>query len=263
MTGQTPSADLFAGLDLGQLQDYTALAVIRRVERRGAPQKPEADGRPEAQVYSSHGRSEARKMGLRPVPSGTDRPRHYVYQVAHLERFDLGTPYPAIRKRVRALWKKMSTRGASRTLVLDETGVGVSVADEFQWSGIEPVRIWIHGGEKVTREGRRYRVPKRELAGALQMGLSKGRLQVQAELPHAETLRREMQSFKAKINPATGHETYAADWREGDHDDLVLAVAMALWFAKRGDAKPNSASTPMHRKSDRALQRFRRRYRGR
>jgi hypothetical protein len=36
-----------------------------------------------------------------------------------------------------------------------------------------------------------------------------------------------MQNFKAKIT-ASANETFEA-WREGQHDDLVLAVALAVW----------------------------------
>ena len=32
-----------------------------------------------------------------------------------------------------------------------------------------------------------------------------------------------------KIDPKTAHDSYE-HWREGDHDDLVLAVSMAAWF---------------------------------
>ncbi len=35
-----------------------------------------------------------------------------------------------------------------------------------------------------------------------------------------------------KINISTAHDSYEA-WREGDHDDLVLAVAMACWAGER------------------------------
>ncbi len=31
---------------------------------------------------------------------------------------------------------------------------------------------------------------------------------------------------------ATGHAQYAADWRSGTHDDLVLALACALWYGE-------------------------------
>jgi len=39
-------------------------------------------------------------------------------------------------------------------------------------------------------------------------------------------------SFKVKINLKTAHDSYEA-WREGQHDDLVLFVALAAWFAER------------------------------
>ncbi len=33
------------------------------------------------------------------------------------------------------------------------------------------------------------------------------------------------------------HETFGA-WREGQHDDLVLAAALAGWWAERGSSRP-------------------------
>jgi hypothetical protein len=46
--------------------------------------------------------------------------------------------------------------------------------------------------------------------------------------------REQMQSFTAKINPETAHESFLA-WREQDHDDLLLALAMACWWGSRLD----------------------------
>ncbi len=37
--------------------------------------------------------------------------------------------------------------------------------------------------------------------------------------------------MRVRITPKL-HEQYGA-WREGEHDDLVLAVAMALWGVKK------------------------------
>ena len=45
-------------------------------------------------------------------------------------------------------------------------------------------------------------------------------------------LKEELLNFKMKINVATGHDSYEA-WREGEHDDLVLAAALAVWAADR------------------------------
>jgi hypothetical protein len=35
-----------------------------------------------------------------------------------------------------------------------------------------------------------------------------------------------------KISLTTGHDSYGA-WREGTHDDLVLALACSLWAGER------------------------------
>jgi hypothetical protein len=35
-----------------------------------------------------------------------------------------------------------------------------------------------------------------------------------------------------KVSLDTGHDSYGA-WREGTHDDLVLALACALWCGER------------------------------
>ena len=46
----------------------------------------------------------------------------------------------------------------------------------------------------------------------------------------AGILMAELITFRSKITVA-GNETFGA-WRERDHDDLVLAVALALWLAE-------------------------------
>ena len=42
---------------------------------------------------------------------------------------------------------------------------------------------------------------------------------------------RELTTFQVKITPAA-NEVFGA-WRQGAHDDLVLAVAIAIWQAER------------------------------
>ncbi len=50
-------------------------------------------------------------------------------------------------------------------------------------------------------------------------------------LADAETLVRELADYRVKIS-ASGHDSY--DAREGQHDDLILAVALAAWTSERG-----------------------------
>jgi hypothetical protein len=55
-------------------------------------------------------------------------------------------------------------------------------------------------------------------------------LQVARGLPLAPVLVKELEAFQVKIT-ANAHETFAA-WRERDHDDLVLSVALAAWVGE-------------------------------
>jgi hypothetical protein len=119
------------------------------------------------------------------------------------------------------------------TLCVDSTGVGKAVVEMFRLDTLRArlVPVLITGGHEVTRGGRgSYNVPKKELVSALQSTLQGGRLTF-AQLPLRDLLIKEMHAFKAKITVA-GNETYAA-WRERDHDDLVLAVAIAVWAGER------------------------------
>jgi hypothetical protein len=51
-------------------------------------------------------------------------------------------------------------------------------------------------------------------------------------LPLAQTLVQELLTFRVTIDPKTAHDSYSA-WREGLHDDLVLATALACWWGER------------------------------
>ncbi len=62
------------------------------------------------------------------------------------------------------------------------------------------------------------------------MLLHGGRLAIAEALPEASILTQELTNFKAQIG-LSGHDSYGAgdDWRSSNHDDLVLAVAIAAW----------------------------------
>lgn len=67
---------------------------------------------------------------------------------------------------------------------------------------------------------------------SLQVQLQAGGLKIAGQLPEAKILVEELLAFKVKIDPKTAHDSYEA-WREGVHDDLVLAVALASWYAEK------------------------------
>jgi len=151
------------------------------------------------------------------------------YQVRHLERVR-NVPYPQIVDKVASMLHSPALESGA-DLVVDQTGVGAPVVDLFQQAGLYPIGVLIHGGDRVSSEGGAWRVPKRDLVGSLQVLFQSGRLKISKKLPLASMLQAELLNFKVKIDPRTAHDSYSA-WREQDHDDLVLSVALAAWWGE-------------------------------
>jgi hypothetical protein len=189
--------DYFVGLDLGKAKDYTALTVLER-----------------------HGEGRAA-----------------VFHARHLQRYALGTPYPAIVADVAAMLGRAPLKGRQPKLAVDETGVGAPVVDLFREAKLkarlEPIHIT--AGSSVNYDKGVNYVPKRDLVSVVQVALQTDKLKIAPALPEAQTLVRELQNFQVKITEAA-NDTYGA-WREGTHDDLVLAVALALWCGMRPAGK--------------------------
>jgi hypothetical protein len=147
----------------------------------------------------------------------------------------LGTKYTDIVRSVRGLLSRepFRRRILYTRLLVDRTGVGASVVDSFYEHGVRPISVTIHGGSAVTEEPAdlSYRVPKRDLVAAVQVLLQNGRLKIAPELELAPILQKELLNFHVKIDPKTAHDSYE-HWREGDHDDLVLATTLACWYSE-------------------------------
>jgi hypothetical protein len=151
------------------------------------------------------------------------------YDCRHIEQYPLGTSYPTIVRTVQALLGRAPLAGDC-TLAIDATGVGGPVFDMFTEAGLPATGITITGGTTWHRDTVcQWHVSKIMLVGTVQKFLQSGRLRIGAKLPHAGTLQHELREFRVKISKAA-HETY--DAREGAHDDLVLALAIALFVAE-------------------------------
>jgi hypothetical protein len=238
----------YLGLDLGQARDYSALAIIEE-------QLFVAEAWANEVLYREdyeHGLSPGwiSPATLNPYQAGRamrlsyqfGRPAEAPLAVRHLERFELGTKYTAVVEKVARLVRSSPLRELPAILLVDKTGVGAAVLDSFTHARIGAVAITLHGGSAVSRDPQRagFRVPKRDLVTATQVLLQNGHLKVAASLPEADTLRRELLDFRVKINPQTAHDSYE-HWREGDHDDLVLAVSMAAWFRQWWNSHTDTA----------------------
>src|ERR1700733_11177591 len=88
-----------------------------------------------------------------------------VIRVRHLERVPLGTPYPGVVERVRAIVRHPELVGKC-ALAVDGTGVGAPVVDMLRAArlGCDISAVTITGGEREHHDN----VPKRDLMAGVQ-----------------------------------------------------------------------------------------------
>jgi hypothetical protein len=153
----------YVGLDLGQRQDFSALAVVEREEQ---------------------------KFDWMPAPRELS--------VRHLERMELGTPYPRVVERVCEVMRHPKVAHQSR-LVVDAT--------------------------------KRWQVPRGDLLAGIEVLPEAGELKICKRLKEAARLVREPEVMRV----AGGG---------GEHDDLVFAVALAVWRARRAENSFGSERLP-------------------
>ncbi len=193
--------DFIIGVDLGQARDYTAICILERFEELTGEA---AKGRWTTAVR---------------------------YAMPHLERPPLGTSYPDIIERLKEMIAQLPAHKRLK-IVVDRTGVGRPVVDLMRKEKLSVIPVTITAGTSVTGGALvGYSVPKRELVSNLAILLQADRLKISNALLGAARLVEELQNFKMKITLA-GNETYEA-WRESDHDDLVIATAMACWYGEK------------------------------
>lgn len=200
-----PPGRYFVGLDLGQAQDYTALAAIHQ----SGWQVPLA-------------------VSVKPA-----------YATRLLQRWPLHSAYTEIVADLRKVLGRIPADYPDVTLCVDATGVGRAVVDMIRKAALPRVKlvpITITAGNEVNYNEGYWHVPKKELVGVMSLLLQDRRFQVVPSLRESKTLMRELGTFKVKVKAGTGNETFES-WRERDHDDLVFAVALPCWFAERSQRK--------------------------
>jgi hypothetical protein len=192
----------YAGLDLGQRRDHSAIAVVERMELMRAFQAP---------IFHS-------------------------LLVRHVERVPLGTPYPQVVGRVREIVTHGELRGRC-ALAVDGTGVGAPVVEMLRAAqlGCEISAVTITSGEHAhsyhAGGGAAWNVPKQDLLASVQVLLERGELKIARRLRDAGPLLREL--LDVRVTPRrAGRVRLGADGC-GEHDDLVIALALACWRARR------------------------------
>jgi phage FluMu gp28-like protein len=182
------TSKFYVGVDLGQRQDHTAIAVVEHRES---------------------------------------------LFVRHVERVALGTPYPMVGAHLREMVNRQELRRRC-ALVVDATGLGGPVVEMLRGAGLgcEITAVTITGGERERRSGgQSVSVPKRDLIAGVQVALDNGDLRIARRLKELGPLVRELVDVRM-TSGLTGRVRIGADGC-GEHDDLVIALALACWRAKR------------------------------
>ena len=190
------------GLDIGRAQDFSALSIVAR--RWFEPNAVDLD------------------------------PKNMIskYYVMYMRRFELNTPYEIVENEVARLWKMPEMKPSRNWALGDMTGVGAPVMQAIRKKGVPMIGIVITGGETISQpEPNEYHVPKEALVTQIVKLAQMGRLKVLKDVNYQQEFREELGAFGYKINKASSTVSYESI-ENAVHDDLVISVSLATWFAE-------------------------------
>ena len=144
----------------------------------------------------------------------------------HMESPPLGTEYPDVAARARQVAQHPRIAGRC-TLVVDANGAGAGAMSLFKKPEFPAplIAMIATGGQEARATEGGYNVPKPMLLDRLEYLLRTKKLRI-AVAPWTEPLIRELTMIKRELQPS-GYVTYSSPI----HDDMVMALAMAAWWA--------------------------------
>ena len=184
----------YVGVDLGRQQDHSAIAVVERIA----------------------GRTERVLRGIKRIP--------------------LGTPYAEVLEQLRRTTQSPRLEGNCRAVV-DATGLGAPVVEMLKHNGLgcETYAVTITAGDKARSLGWQggalwWNVPKQDLVGRVQVLLEREELRIPRKLSEVGSLLRELRAMRTDTTERGRRKTSA---HGSEHDDLVMAIALACWLASQ------------------------------
>lgn len=226
---KTPQAIL--GLDLGQSEDPSTMALILNIDQTISPHN---------WIDSTH-------------------PRHNTWQLTATKVFPLGTAYTALAQQIHHTLERFKQQHPTTpiTLLADATGIGRPTLEilhkELTSKGGQPKArlegiVFTAGAthSKTTHPSLPidlFHVPKLDPISTLLQSIECHQLKVIPNLPEQQTLVAQLKSLRYANSRQTGQTTIQVDSNASDpqiaNADLVMALAMATWRMKCLYPNPN------------------------
>lgn len=202
--GEHEPVMLSLGIDIGQQRDPTAIALLEGSEHRG----------------------------------------HVSFECRFLQRLPLGTPYPAVARRVAEIQRNaiqtVRQRVFDRTgyaypdiylsVYVDATGVGKPIVDLLAEHKVEVMPCFFTHGDRRTEDTsgvqERVTIGKAYLVARLQMLFQNGRVRLPRNHAEAVPMKNELLEYEIKVDQ-NANDRYGA-FRTGTHDDLVTALGLPV-----------------------------------
>ncbi|MDQ3653974.1 MAG: hypothetical protein M3457_02695 [Chloroflexota bacterium] len=201
-----PSPAICIGVDIGQKVDPTTIVVTEAIKVERPGRKPD-----------------------------------YRFEVRHMERLPIGTPYPDVGTRIAEVVANLEARPVPPIMslprlhmVVDATGVGRPVVDilrdALHGSRVKVKAATFTHGDRMTgtwySSNTEWVVGKAFLVSRLQSLFQTQRIKLPANHSEAQAMAQELNDYELKVSEQ-GNDTYGA-FRVGAHDDLVTALGLAV-----------------------------------
>lgn len=186
------------GVDLGKRTDHSAVALLL----------PDRDGWRIPSVTRL------------PLTSG-DGTGHYLGQA---------------RRLAAAVTKVLAAVEGEVRVMVDATGVGDAVTEMVAAelpadSRVRLISVVLTGGRGATHRGSRFSVSKTALIGPMTAALEQGQLKF-GQFRDVDVVRRELLAYRVRAASVEAGADRLEAARQSDHDDCVVAVAMAVYAAR-------------------------------
>lgn len=194
----------FIGIDLGTARDHTALVVLDVVRT------------PMVELH---------KTVPDPIPFSTR------YEMVHGDRLPLQLDYTEIVRRIGETVNRPPVSGKAM-IGYDFSGVGRPIGSMLKEAGIKGTGIQITGGTGAgSTVGGVMNVSKSHLMSSLLKTIHQRTLRLSPDMDCYEAIRAELQDLREHTSPSGAVKVEAI---EGRHDDLALALAIAVYLATNG-----------------------------